>query len=222
MFGRHLWIWRTPRPDRVRRHVSRRRGESAVVSPKLWKLAAIPIGLALAGVPAAAVHAWLGHYIEQEGVKDLDVAGQARHRADRNATRPGDRGARRSRGARRHAPAPAPIATRCTRCRSATSPVKEVSLVDHDGETVCTNLAMPFGAAAGHLAADRKPAQRNHHRGHPARRAEATTPCASARSIADGSWLAALVPVRSADPADIAERRSDRRECDARARPAAR
>ena len=45
-----------------------------VASPKLWKLAAIPLGLALAGIPAAAVHTWLSHYIEQEGVNELDVS----------------------------------------------------------------------------------------------------------------------------------------------------
>src|SRR6185295_5617732 len=59
---------------RARRCGSRRRGEVGVISPKLWKLAAIPIGLALAGVPAAAVHFWLSHYIEQDGIKELNVA----------------------------------------------------------------------------------------------------------------------------------------------------
>ena len=45
-----------------------------MVSPKLWKLAAIPLGLALAGVPAAAVHTWLSRYIEQEGINELNIS----------------------------------------------------------------------------------------------------------------------------------------------------
>ncbi len=45
-----------------------------MASPKFWKLAAIPLGLVLAGIPAAAVHEWLGHYVEQESVKELNVA----------------------------------------------------------------------------------------------------------------------------------------------------
>jgi len=45
-----------------------------VASPELWKLAAIPLGLALAGVPAVAVHGWLNHYIEQEGIDELAIS----------------------------------------------------------------------------------------------------------------------------------------------------
>ena len=45
-----------------------------MASPKLWKLAAIPLGLALAGIPAAAVHTWLSHYIEQDGINELDIS----------------------------------------------------------------------------------------------------------------------------------------------------
>jgi len=48
--------------------------DQLVASPKLWKLAAIPLGLVLAGAPAAAVRTWLSHYIEQEGVNELSVS----------------------------------------------------------------------------------------------------------------------------------------------------
>jgi hypothetical protein len=47
-------------------------GEETVVSPKLWKLLAIPIGLAFAAVPAAAVHFWLGAYLEQRSINELE------------------------------------------------------------------------------------------------------------------------------------------------------
>src|SRR5438874_1077020 len=48
--------------------------ERLVVSPKLRKLAAIPIGLALAGAPAAAVHTWLSRYIERQGLNELNIS----------------------------------------------------------------------------------------------------------------------------------------------------
>src|SRR3954447_22708140 len=50
------------------------RKDRPVASPKLWKLAAIPLGLALAGVPAAGVHTWLSHYIEQDGLNELNIS----------------------------------------------------------------------------------------------------------------------------------------------------
>jgi sensor c-di-GMP phosphodiesterase-like protein len=114
-----------------------------VISPKLWKLAAIPIGLALAGVPAAAVHTWLSHYIEQDGVKELDVA--AKRVIALTETRIGRviealddlavRGVTSCAGADRDA---------MHEMSFRAAPVKEVSLVDPEGDTVCTNLALPF------------------------------------------------------------------------------
>lgn len=163
-----------------------------MVSPKLWKLAAIPLGLALAGAPAAAVHTWLGRYIEQEGVNELNVS------AKRVIALTETRLARVIEGLD-------DLAARGVRScvesdRDAMNemsfrvvPVKEVSVVDSDGGTTCTNLALPF-----------------------ARRQVISAPIESAhseiiievirlgegndnglrirRTVADGSWLAALIP----------------------------
>ncbi len=150
-----------------------------MVSPKVWKLAAIPIGLALAGVPAAAVHFWLSHYIEQEGIKELNVSAKrvialTEARLSRVVEALDDlaaRGVTSCTGADRDA---------MHEMSFRATPIKEVSLVDPDGDTVCTNLALPFGQRQVDFAADRKRAQRNHHRGHPARRGRATMPCAFA------------------------------------------
>lgn len=163
-----------------------------VVSPKLWKLAAIPLGLALAGAPAAAVHTWLGRYIEQDGVNELNVS------ARRVIALTETRLARVIEGLD-------DLAARGVRScvegdRDAMNemsfrvvPVKEVSVVDSDGGTTCTNLALPF-----------------------ARRQVISAPIESPhseiiievirlgegndnglrirRTVADGSWLAALIP----------------------------
>jgi sensor c-di-GMP phosphodiesterase-like protein len=163
-----------------------------VISPKVWKLAAIPIGLALAGVPAAAVHFWLSHYIEQDGIKELNVSAKrvialTEARLSRVVEALDDlaaRGVTSCTGADRDA---------MHEMSFRATPIKEVSLVDHDGDTVCTNLALPFG-----------------------QRQVASPPIESAhseiiievirfgegsdnairirRNISDGSWLAALVP----------------------------
>ena len=45
-----------------------------MVAPTYRKMAAIVIGLALAGLPAFAVHSWLSGYIERQVAGDLDVA----------------------------------------------------------------------------------------------------------------------------------------------------
>ena len=115
-----------------------------MISPKLWKLAAIPIGLALAAVPAAAVHVWLGRYIEQQGIGELDVA------ARRVIALTESRFAGVIEGLDE-------LAVRRVRScadadRSAMHemtfrvvPIKEISIVGADGTTLCTNLAVPLG-----------------------------------------------------------------------------
>ncbi|MEA2872386.1 MAG: hypothetical protein QOH67_2362, partial [Hyphomicrobiales bacterium] len=163
-----------------------------MVSPKLWKLAAIPFGLALAGVPAAAVHTWLSHYIEQDGVNELNVSAKrvialTETRLARVMEGLDDlaaRGVRSCTDADRDA---------MNEMSFRVVPVKEVSVVDSDGATICTNLAIPL-----------------------AQRTVVSAPIESAhseivievirlgegndnglrirRTIADGSWLAALIP----------------------------
>lgn len=174
------------------RQVSRTGKDRPVVSPKLWKLAAIPLGLALAGVPAAAVHTWLNRYIEQEGLNELAIS--ARRVIALTEVRIGrviaglDDLAARSVGS-------------CTGVdRDAMNemsfrviPVKEVSIVNSDGGTVCTNLALPFGerqvisapieSAHSEVVIEVIRLGNGNDNGLRIR-----------RSIADGSWLAALIP----------------------------
>ena len=115
-----------------------------MVSPKLWKLAAIPLGLALAGVPAVAVQTWLSHYIEREGLNELNISAMrvialTERRFARVAEGLDDlaaRGVRSCTGVDRDA---------MNEMSFRVIPVKEVSIVDSDGGTVCTNLALPFG-----------------------------------------------------------------------------
>ncbi len=163
-----------------------------MVSSRLWKLAAIPLGLALAGVPAAAVHAWLSRYIIQDGINELNISAKrvialTESRLTRVIQGLDDLAARNVRT--------------CTDIdRDAMNamsfqviPVKEVSIVDPDGGTVCTNLALPFGERKVISA----PIESTHsevvievirlgdgnHNGVRIR-----------RTIADAAWLAALIP----------------------------
>ncbi len=185
-----------------------------MASPKLWKLAAIPLGLALAGVPAAAVHTWLSHYIEQEGVNELNVS--AKRVIALTETRLGRvieglddlaaRGVRSCVDADRDA---------MHEMSFRVIPVKEVSMVDSDGGTVCTNLALPFGQRQVISA----PIESRHSEivievirlGEWQRQRLAHPPHHRGRLMARRAH-----PVRSADPAHFADRRSGRRQRDAR------
>jgi len=163
-----------------------------VVSPKLWKLAAIPLGLALAGVPAVAVQTWLSHYIEREGLNELNISAMrvialTERRFARVAEGLDDlaaRGVRSCTGVDRDA---------MNEMSFRVIPVKEVSIVDSDGGTVCTNLALPFGERRVISA----PVESTH--------SEVVIEVIRLgdgndngvrirRTIADGSWLAALIP----------------------------
>jgi sensor c-di-GMP phosphodiesterase-like protein len=115
-----------------------------VVSPRLWKLAAIPIGLALACIPAVAVNAWLYGYLERQGIGELDrtgrrVMGLAEARLIGVIAALDDLAAR---GVRSCADADRD-AMHETSLR--TVPIKEISVLGPDGDTRCTNLAIPLG-----------------------------------------------------------------------------
>ena len=163
-----------------------------MASPKFWKVAAIPIGLVLAGVPAAGVHTWLGRYIEREGINELNVS--ARRVIALTEARLGRvidglddlaaRGVRSCAGADRDA---------MNEMSFRVVPVKEVSIVDSDGGTICTNLALPF--------AQRPVISAPIESGHSEivieiiRLGERTdNGLRVRRTIADGFWLAALIP----------------------------
>ncbi len=108
------------------------------------KLAAIVIGLALAGIPAALVHLWLSSYVEQQVAADLDVAakrviGLAETRLGAAVEALDDL---MSRGV--HSCAQTDLGLMNDTLFSVT-PVKEVSVLGADGATTCTNLGIPLG-----------------------------------------------------------------------------
>ena len=115
-----------------------------MVSPKLWKLVAIPIGLALAAAPAAAVHVWLGGYIEQRGVSELEITakrvirltemrlGHVIEGLDALVTRGVTTCADADRAAMHE------VSFRVV-------PIKEMSVVAPGGATLCTNLDVALG-----------------------------------------------------------------------------
>jgi sensor c-di-GMP phosphodiesterase-like protein len=115
-----------------------------VVLPKLRKSTAILLGLVLAGLPAAAVHHWLGRYIEQQAINELDVtARRAIGLAEARlmmVTEALDalvaRGVRSCAGADLEA---------MHETSFRVVPIKELSVVEPAGATRCTNLAIPFG-----------------------------------------------------------------------------
>ena len=115
-----------------------------MVAPRHRKLAAIVLGLALAGIPAAAVHVWLSNYIERQAAGELDVV--AKRVIALAETRLGaaiealddltNRGVRSCAGSDLAA---------MNETSFSVTPVKEVSAVAPDGATLCTNLAVPLG-----------------------------------------------------------------------------
>ena len=124
-----------------------------MVAPKYRKLAAIAIGLALAGMPAFAVHSWLSGYVERQAASDLDVAARrVIALADTRLTaviavlddlvRRGVRSC-----------AQTDLAA-MNEASFSVSPVKELSVIAADGATVCTNLAIPLGerVVVSHIA----------------------------------------------------------------------
>jgi sensor c-di-GMP phosphodiesterase-like protein len=163
-----------------------------VASPKFWKLAAIPLGLALAGIPAAGVHTWLSHYVEQQGINELSVSARrvialtemrlsgVIHGLDELAAS----GVHSCAGNDRDA---------MNEVSFRVVPVKEVSLVDSNGATQCTNLALP--------AVERRVISAPIQSGHSEivieviRLGDGTeNGLRIRRTIADGAWLAALIP----------------------------
>jgi sensor c-di-GMP phosphodiesterase-like protein len=119
-------------------------GEETVVSPKLWKLLAIPIGLALAAVPAAAVHFWLGAYLEQRSINELETTAKRVIRL--TETRLGHviegldalaaRGVTSCAGGDRAA---------MHEINFRIVPIKEISIIGADTATVCTSLDVMLG-----------------------------------------------------------------------------
>jgi sensor c-di-GMP phosphodiesterase-like protein len=115
-----------------------------VVAPKHRKLAAIVVGLALAGMPAFAVHSGLSGYVERQVASELDVA--ARRVIALTESRLGSAiealDDLMRRGVRSCAQADLDAMNETSFSVTA---IKEVSVVGPDGATLCTNLAVPLG-----------------------------------------------------------------------------
>jgi sensor c-di-GMP phosphodiesterase-like protein len=107
-------------------------------------LAAIAVGIALAGVPAAAVHAWLNGYVEQQAL--YEAQSSARRAIALAEKRIGGVIAGLEDLARRGVVSCGRADVEAMHAMSfAVLPVKEVSVVGPDGGTLCTNLGLPPG-----------------------------------------------------------------------------
>jgi hypothetical protein len=114
-----------------------------VVARKLRKSTAILLGLMLAGLPAAAVHVWLGRTIERQGISELDVTAR---RAMGLAEGRLAWSRKRSTVSRRAACAPARARSRGhARDRVPGGADQGAFRRRAAGDTRCTNLAVPLG-----------------------------------------------------------------------------
>jgi sensor c-di-GMP phosphodiesterase-like protein len=115
-----------------------------VTFPKRKEWLAVLIGVALAGVPMGAFNLWIGWFIEQRGREEVEqVAKRSLAVADRRAgviiralTDLGRRGIGNC--------SPADIEALRT-ANFWTTPIKEVSVVDAAGQTLCTDLGVALG-----------------------------------------------------------------------------
>ncbi len=118
--------------------------EVAVVFSRRKKLVAVVVGVVLAGLPMAAFNLWLGYFIEQQGREEVELVGRrALALADVRVARVTDslddlarRGIESCRPAHLEA---------LRQANFATTPIKELSLLGPDGQTLCTDLGIPLG-----------------------------------------------------------------------------
>jgi sensor c-di-GMP phosphodiesterase-like protein len=111
---------------------------------KRKELLAVVIGVALAGVPIGAFNLWVAWFVRQQGYEDVDkVARRSLALADR-------RSARVIRVltdlSRRGIDGCSPAETEALRqANFATTPIKEFSVIDPAGNTICTDIGIPLG-----------------------------------------------------------------------------
>jgi sensor c-di-GMP phosphodiesterase-like protein len=118
--------------------------EGVVGLARKKEMLAIVIGIALAGVPVAAFNVWLDHFIEQQGGEEVQsIAKRALSMADGRLVRVlssldglAERGVSSCRPAHLEA---------LRQANFATTPVKEMSVVDAAGQTLCSDLGIPLG-----------------------------------------------------------------------------
>ena len=108
------------------------------------KIMASVVGIVLAGAPMFAFTAWLNYFIEQQGREEVDqVAQRSLALADRRATRVIETLADL---ARRGVETCRPTHIEALRQAGfSTAPIKELSVLDSSGATLCTDLGIPAG-----------------------------------------------------------------------------
>jgi sensor c-di-GMP phosphodiesterase-like protein len=109
------------------------------VSPRRKLLAAIAIGVVLAGPPVAALNIWLGGLVERQGRDELDVAGR-RHMVLAEARIVGTVAALDELAARGIDSCRVTHVEALRQTTFATTPIKELSIVAPDGRTLCTDV----------------------------------------------------------------------------------
>jgi sensor c-di-GMP phosphodiesterase-like protein len=121
-----------------------RLGEVAVRFARKKEVLAVVVGVALAGVPMVAFNLWLTYFIEQQGQDEVaSVANRSLAMADGRVARItaslnglDERGVNSCRPAQLEA---------LRQANFATTPVKELSVVDAVGETLCSDLGIALG-----------------------------------------------------------------------------
>jgi sensor c-di-GMP phosphodiesterase-like protein len=108
------------------------------------KLIAVVVGIVLAGMPMAAFSLWLDYFIEQQGREEVDLMARrqlalADARVARVVDSLGELAKRGFEGCR------AVHVEALRQANFATIPVKELSLVGPDGQTLCTDLGIALG-----------------------------------------------------------------------------
>ncbi len=118
--------------------------EVAVLSGRRKDLLAVLIGVALAGVPVAAFNLWVDWFMEQRGLDEVDQeARRSLMLADRRVTRVVQTLADLA-GRGVDSCGPAQIEA-MREANFSTTPIKEVSLINPAGHTICTDLGIPLG-----------------------------------------------------------------------------
>jgi sensor c-di-GMP phosphodiesterase-like protein len=115
-----------------------------VFSKRQKIMGSIVAGVVLAGAPMLAFNAWLNHFIEQQGHAQVDqIAKRALALAEQRATQVVETLASL---ARRGVASCDPADLEALRkANFSTPPIKELSIVDPSGHTLCTDLGIPIG-----------------------------------------------------------------------------
>jgi sensor c-di-GMP phosphodiesterase-like protein len=118
--------------------------EVAVAVLRRKELLAVLIGVALAGVPMGAFNLWLDYFIEQQGQDEVAaVARRSVAMADARVARLVDS---LNELARRGIDSCQPAHLEALRqANFSTTPIKELSIIDPAGQTLCTDLGIALG-----------------------------------------------------------------------------